>query len=97
MFVICKHLENILFFDKKMGGGSFKIRNCFLITFKKIYFWNKVFQLNLVRKLWRTDKSNTFLRVMPTVQLLPQTLPVTCVWPRDRTHDICAATRAFYH
>ena len=37
--------------------------------------WNKVFLLNLVRKLWRTDKSNTFLRVMPPVQLLPQTLP----------------------
>ena len=34
---------------------------------------------------------------MPTVQLLPQTLPVTSVWPRDRTHDICAATRAVYH
>ena len=33
--------------------------------------------MNLVRKLWRTDKSNTFLRVMPPVQLLPQTLPVT--------------------
>ena len=53
--------------------------------------WNKVFLLNLVRKLWRTDKSNTFVRVMPPVQLLPQTLPVTSVWPGDRTHDICAA------
>ena len=61
-----------------------------------ILIWNKVFLLNLVRKLWRTDKSNSFFRVMPPVQLLPQTLPVTSVWPGDRTHDICAATRAFY-
>ena len=54
--------------------------------------WNKVFLLNLVRKPWRTDKSNTFLRVMPPVQLLPQMLPVTSVLPGDRTHahDICA-------
>ena len=26
--------------------------------------WNKVFLLNLVRKLWRTDKSNTFFRAL---------------------------------
>ena len=58
--------------------------------------WNKVFLLNLVRKPWRTDKSNTFLRVMPPVQLLPQMLPVTSVWPRDRTHDNCTATRAAF-
>ena len=69
-----------------------------LVTFHwQINILNKVFLLNLVRKLWRTDKSNTFLRVMPPVRLLPQTLPVTSVWPGDRTHDICAATRAFYH
>ena len=41
--------------------------------------WNKVFLLNLVRKLWRTDKSNTFLRVMPPVQLLTFTYNIDMI------------------
>ena len=34
---------------------------------------------------------------MPPVQLLPQMLPVSSVAWESNLHDICAATRAFYH
>ena len=88
LLILIKDILYIVFFLSKKN---------FRILIHSLSFWSKVFLLNLVRKLWRTDKSNIFLRLMPPVQLLPQTLPVTSVWPGDQIHNICAAPRAFYH
>ena len=70
--------------------------------------WNKVFLLNLVRKLWRTDKSNKFLRVMPPVQLLPQKIAchkchlcfaTSCKLPLKSPSKLCECdnSRCWWH
>ena len=41
----------------------------------EVFLLNKVFLLNLVRKLWRTDKSNTFVR--ESIALAPNVTKVT--------------------